>query len=253
MSELEAARLSAGEDEQLEAERRRLANLEKLTELCSDAYNTTYEESDSTVARLSRLERQVDELSQYEASYKNYMEGVGTARVVLEDLSAQPARLPRRADLLARAPGGDREPSGGDRAAQAQVRRNHRERARTLRALARAAAAVGAHRRARRGGHAGAGRGARGLRRGRGARPQGAREVGRGVPARRRGFSERGGDGARALRGARQRAGRHGLRTRPRGSLRRRASTASSSTSRRTRASLCGRWRRSRRAARLRA
>ena len=88
VSELEAARLAAGEDEQLEAERRRLANLEKLTELCSDAYNTTYEESDSTVARLSRLERQVEELSQYEVSYKNYSEGLASARVVLEDLSA---------------------------------------------------------------------------------------------------------------------------------------------------------------------
>src|ERR1044072_1280630 len=81
VSELEAAHLVAGEDEHLEAERRRLANLEKLTELCSDAYNTTYEESDSTVARLSRLERQVDELSQYEASYKNYSEGLASARV----------------------------------------------------------------------------------------------------------------------------------------------------------------------------
>ncbi|HEX8560003.1 MAG TPA: DNA repair protein RecN [Pyrinomonadaceae bacterium] len=88
VSELEAARLSAGEDEQLEAERRRLANLEKLTALCSDAYNLTYEESDSTVARLSRLERQVEELSQYESSYKNYSEGLSTARAVLEDLSA---------------------------------------------------------------------------------------------------------------------------------------------------------------------
>jgi DNA repair protein RecN (Recombination protein N) len=88
VSELEAARLAAGEDEQLEAERRRLANLEKLTELCADAYNLTYEESDSTVARLSRLERQVEELSQYEVSYKNYSEGLASARVVLEDLSA---------------------------------------------------------------------------------------------------------------------------------------------------------------------
>jgi len=88
VSELEAARVSAGEDEQLEAERRRLANLEKLTALCSDAYDLTYEESDSTVARLSRLERQVDELSQYEASYKSYAEGLSTARAVLEDLSA---------------------------------------------------------------------------------------------------------------------------------------------------------------------
>ncbi|HEX7957811.1 MAG TPA: AAA family ATPase, partial [Pyrinomonadaceae bacterium] len=88
VSELEAARLAPGEDEQLESERRRLANLEKLTELSSDAYNTTYEESDSTVARLSRLERQVEELSQYEQSYKNYAEGLSTARAVLEDLSA---------------------------------------------------------------------------------------------------------------------------------------------------------------------
>jgi DNA repair protein RecN (Recombination protein N) len=87
VSEIEAARLATGEDEQLEAERRRLANLEKLTELCSDAYNVTYEESDSTVARLGRLERQVEELSQYESSYRNYFEGLSTARAVLEDLS----------------------------------------------------------------------------------------------------------------------------------------------------------------------
>src|SRR5215204_2671080 len=84
--ELEALRRD--EAEQLEAERRRLANLEKLTELCADAYNLTYEESDSTVARLSRLERQVEELSQYEQSYRNYSEGLASARAVLEDLSA---------------------------------------------------------------------------------------------------------------------------------------------------------------------
>jgi DNA repair protein RecN (Recombination protein N) len=88
VSELESARLAAGEDERLESERRRLANLEKLTELCGDAYNVTYEESDSTVARLGRLERQVEELSQYESSYRNYLEGLGTARAVLEDLAA---------------------------------------------------------------------------------------------------------------------------------------------------------------------
>ena len=88
VSELESARLAAGEDERLESERRRLANLERLTELCADAYNLTYEESDSTVARLGRLERQVDELAQYEPSYRNYLEGLATARAVLEDLSA---------------------------------------------------------------------------------------------------------------------------------------------------------------------
>jgi DNA repair protein RecN (Recombination protein N) len=88
LSELESARLSAGEDEQLESERRRLVNLEKLTELSGGAYDVTYEQSDSTVARLRRLERQTEELSQYEPSYKNYAEGLATARAVLEDLSA---------------------------------------------------------------------------------------------------------------------------------------------------------------------
>jgi DNA repair protein RecN (Recombination protein N) len=88
VSELEAARLNAGEDERLEAERRRLVNLEKLTELCGDAYNLTYEESDSTVARLRKLERQTEELSHYEPSYRSYLESLGSARAVLEDLAA---------------------------------------------------------------------------------------------------------------------------------------------------------------------
>jgi DNA repair protein RecN (Recombination protein N) len=88
VSELESARLAPGEDEQLEAERRRLANLGRLTELCGDAYNLTYEESDSTVARLGRLERQTEELSHYEPSYRNYLEGLSSARAVLEDLAA---------------------------------------------------------------------------------------------------------------------------------------------------------------------
>src|SRR5919202_4814728 len=87
-SELEAAHLSPEEEEQLEAERRRLANLERLTELCGEAYNLTYEESDSTVARLRRLERQAEELSPYEPSYRNYLEGLAAARAVLEDPSA---------------------------------------------------------------------------------------------------------------------------------------------------------------------
>src|SRR5256714_2523185 len=96
VSELEAARLAAGEDERLQARRPAPANLEKLTELCAGAYNLTYEESDSTVARLGKLERQVEELSQYESSYKNYLEGLGTARALPENL---PAPLP---DLLRR-------------------------------------------------------------------------------------------------------------------------------------------------------
>ncbi|MGB8509489.1 MAG: DNA repair protein RecN [Pyrinomonadaceae bacterium] len=87
VGELEAAQLVAGEEESLEAERRRLNNLEKLTALCADACDVTYEQDDSTVARLSQLERQIAELSKYEAEYGNYIEGIKSARSLLEDFS----------------------------------------------------------------------------------------------------------------------------------------------------------------------
>jgi len=84
--ELEAARLSPGEEEQLASERRLLGNLEKISALCADAYDKTYERDDSTVARLSQLTHQVEELAGYEQTYRDYLEGVRSARVLLEDL-----------------------------------------------------------------------------------------------------------------------------------------------------------------------
>lgn len=87
VGELETTGLSAGEDARLEEERRLLNNLEKVSALCADAYDRTYEDNDSTVARLSLLERQIAELSNYESNYRNYAEGISTARAVLEDLA----------------------------------------------------------------------------------------------------------------------------------------------------------------------
>lgn len=85
-AELEAAQLEAGEEERLLSERRILANLEKVSELCAEAYDKTYERDDSTVARLSHLAHQIEELSDYEAAYRDYIEGVNSARALLEDL-----------------------------------------------------------------------------------------------------------------------------------------------------------------------
>ena len=84
--ELEAAKLSAGEEESLAAERRLLVNLEKVAELSADAYDRTYERDDSTAARLSLLAQQIGELAQYEASYADYLEGINSARALVEDL-----------------------------------------------------------------------------------------------------------------------------------------------------------------------
>jgi DNA repair protein RecN (Recombination protein N) len=87
VGELESASLAAGEDERLEEERRRLNNLERVSALCADAYNRTYEEQDSTAARLSQLERQIEELADYESNYRNYAEGLASARALVEDLA----------------------------------------------------------------------------------------------------------------------------------------------------------------------
>ena len=87
VGELEGASLAEDEDERLEEERRRLNNLEKVSALCADAYDRTYEDNDSTVARLSQLERQIAELAGYESSYRNYAEGLSSARALLEDLA----------------------------------------------------------------------------------------------------------------------------------------------------------------------
>jgi DNA repair protein RecN (Recombination protein N) len=87
ISELERAQLSPGEDEKLEDERRRLANVEKLTTLCQSSYSRIYEDDDAVVARVRLTLKDVEELAEYESSFRDYVEGLESARAVLEDLS----------------------------------------------------------------------------------------------------------------------------------------------------------------------
>ncbi len=87
IAELERAQLSPGEDEKLEEERRRLANVEKLTTLCQASYSRIYEDDDAAVARVRHTLKDVEELAEYESSFRDYLEGLETARAVLEDLS----------------------------------------------------------------------------------------------------------------------------------------------------------------------
>jgi DNA repair protein RecN (Recombination protein N) len=112
IAELERAQLSPGEDEKLEEERRRLANVEKLTTLCQASYSRIYEDDDAAVARVRHTLKDVEELAEYESSFRDYLEGLETARAVLEDLSFSlrdfadrlefsPARLAEIEDRLA--------------------------------------------------------------------------------------------------------------------------------------------------------
>jgi DNA repair protein RecN (Recombination protein N) len=112
IAELERAQLSLGEDERLEEERRRLSNVEKLTTLCQASYSRIYEDDDAALARLRQTLKDVEELSEYDSGFREYLEGLESARAVLEDLSFalrdfadklefSPARLAAIEDRLA--------------------------------------------------------------------------------------------------------------------------------------------------------
>lgn len=76
-----------GEDDTLEDEKRRLNNVEKLSALSEEAYALLYENEDATVTTLEKAARKIDELIEYESSFRDYTEGLQTAQAVLEDLA----------------------------------------------------------------------------------------------------------------------------------------------------------------------
>ena len=87
IDELERAELSIGEDERLEEERRRLNNIERLSQICSDAFAITYEDTDSGLARIGQTLRRVEELAEFQSSFRTYIEGLQSAHALLEDLA----------------------------------------------------------------------------------------------------------------------------------------------------------------------
>jgi DNA repair protein RecN (Recombination protein N) len=112
IEELERVQLSPGEDEKLEEERRRLTNVEKLTTLSQSSYGRIYEDDDAALTRLRQSIKEIEELAEYESSFRDYLEGMESARAVLEDLSFSlrdfadrlefsPARLAEIEDRLA--------------------------------------------------------------------------------------------------------------------------------------------------------
>ena len=112
IEELERALLVLGEDERLEEESRRLANVEKLTTLCQASYGRIYEDDSAAVGRVRQTLKDVTELAEYDSTFRDYLEGLENARAVLEDLSFSlrefadklefsPARLAEVEDRLA--------------------------------------------------------------------------------------------------------------------------------------------------------
>lgn len=87
IDELKRAQLVIGEDERLEEERRRLLNVEELTVVCAESLRLIYEDDDAALTRVRQSTKRVEELAVYESSFRDYLEGLESARAVLEDLA----------------------------------------------------------------------------------------------------------------------------------------------------------------------
>jgi DNA repair protein RecN (Recombination protein N) len=87
IEELERSQLTLGEDEELAEEKRRLANVEKLTSLCQSSYARIYEDDESALARLRQATSELIELAGFEPRFAEYLEGLESSRALLEDLS----------------------------------------------------------------------------------------------------------------------------------------------------------------------
>ena len=86
--EIGEARLHPAEDEQLAAERRVLANAEKIYNAAMQAFDLLYEGDASTSATLRAAQKQIEELARYEPTFQEALAALESARISVEDVGA---------------------------------------------------------------------------------------------------------------------------------------------------------------------
>src|SRR5580692_1418882 len=86
--EIEEAKAQAGEDEQLETEKRVLANAEKIYNAAIQAFDLLYEGDTSTSASLRSAQKHIEELARYEPKFQDALAALETARISVEDVGA---------------------------------------------------------------------------------------------------------------------------------------------------------------------
>ena len=86
--EIEETKLHAGEDERLEAEKRVLANAEKIYGAAMNAFDLLYEGNASTSSSLRAAQKHIEELSSCEPKFGEALAAIETARISVEDVGA---------------------------------------------------------------------------------------------------------------------------------------------------------------------
>src|SRR5262249_54178326 len=86
--EIEDAKIQPGEDERLEAERRVLANAEKIYNSAMQAFDLLYEGTSSTSSSLRAAQKHLEELVRYEPELQDALSSLENARISVEDVGA---------------------------------------------------------------------------------------------------------------------------------------------------------------------
>ena len=79
--------MKPGEDELLEVEKKRLNNVEKLSNLSDESFAILYENADSVTSGLEKVGRMTEELSGFDPKFTEYREPLESAQAILEDLA----------------------------------------------------------------------------------------------------------------------------------------------------------------------
>ena len=87
VKEIKDADIQWNEDHDLEAEKHRLNNIEKVSKLSDDAFALLYENDQSTLATLERASRDISELNEYETSFSEHVATLTGVKASLEDIA----------------------------------------------------------------------------------------------------------------------------------------------------------------------
>jgi DNA repair protein RecN (Recombination protein N) len=93
LSELDAARIRVGEEEELRGERRRVQHAERLAAGVTEVSALLDEDAGSVAARLARAVRVLTELGRVDPAFAAPVEGLESARAYVEDATAALRRL----------------------------------------------------------------------------------------------------------------------------------------------------------------
>ena len=85
--EIDQAELTAGEDDELENEKRVLANAEKLFTAASSAFDLLYEGSNSAESALRNALKNLEELARYDTKFADSVQQLTSARAIVDDLA----------------------------------------------------------------------------------------------------------------------------------------------------------------------